>query len=247
MTTFTIFVPNHVDIKTIQTCPLDSRATFITVDPETFDLAAKRKEHSRFILFEKDCFLVYEKESPEPFKCSYHSRNHIMYCMGYLGLTMFVNNRLIKFEEENGCLILKTKSVLSFIFRPDAECLDRKHRDCGGGIAEFYDTAEEESFERFAEIARTKQSCIKEFFVVNRGQDYHIVDTNDPSIIYTCGPAIKTNSIWRLMDNKVTFQELINEQNEYLERQKKAKCVAGFKLCDNKGVPLPEGAEFELE
>ncbi|KAJ1814166.1 hypothetical protein LPJ56_001850 [Coemansia sp. RSA 2599] len=247
MSTFTIYVPSYVNLKAIQTCPLDSRATFVTVDPETLSIEAKRQEHSKFIVFEKDHFLVYEKESPEPFKCSYYSRNHIMYCVGYLGLTTFIRNRIIQLEEENGCFVFKRQNVLSFIYRPDAECLDEKHRDCGGGIAEFYDTVEEEDFERFAEIARTKESCVKELFVVNRGQTYHIVDTNDPSIRYTCGPAIKTHSVWRLINKKVTFKGLADEQNEYLKRKEKAKCVAGFELRDNQGVPLPEGTKFKLE
>ncbi|KAJ1814920.1 hypothetical protein LPJ56_004716, partial [Coemansia sp. RSA 2599] len=247
MSTFTIYVPSYVDLKAIQTCPLDSRATFVTVDPETFSIEAKRQEHAKFIVFEKDHFLVYEKESPEPFKCSYYSRNHIMYCVGYLGLTTFIRNRIIQLEEENGCLVFKRQNVLSFIYRPDAECLDEKHRDCGGGIAEFYDTVEEEDFEKFAEIARTKETCNKEFFLVNRGQTYHIVDTNDPSIRYTFSPALKNDVILQVSHKRTTIQGLLEDEKDYLKRREKAKCVAGFELRDSQGVPLPEGTEFELE
>ncbi|KAJ2605835.1 hypothetical protein H4R99_000839 [Coemansia sp. RSA 1722] len=247
MTKYTIYVPNYVDLKGIQTCPLDSRAEFVTVDPETFDLDAKRRKHSKFILFEKDHFLVYEKQNPEPFKCSYHSRNHVMYCMGYLGLTMFISHNLVKYEQEDGCLILRHPRLLVFIFRPDAECLDAKNRSCCGDIAEFYDTVEEEDFDKFAEIARTKESCVEGYFVVNRGQEYHIVDTQNPSLRYTCSPAIKDGVLSRLGQNIITIQGLFDEDKKLLERREKAKCAAGFKLCDNQGVPLSEGAEFELE
>ncbi|KAJ1817823.1 hypothetical protein LPJ56_001982, partial [Coemansia sp. RSA 2599] len=247
MSTFTIYVPSYVDLKTIQTCPLDSRATFVTVDPETFSIEAKRQEHSKFIVFEKDHFLVYEKESPEPFKCSYYSRNYIMSLVGYLGLTRFVSYGLIKFEYNEGLVVNGEGGVLSFIYRPDAECLDKKHRDCGGGIAEFYDTVEEEDFERFAEIARTKENCNKEFFLVNRGQTYHIVDTNDPSIRYTFSPALKNDVILQVSHKRTTIQGLLEDEKDYLKRREKAKCVAGFELRDNQGVPLPEGTKFELE
>ncbi|KAJ1814165.1 hypothetical protein LPJ75_002884, partial [Coemansia sp. RSA 2598] len=125
-------------------------------------------------------------------------------------------------------------------------CLDEKHRDCGGGIAEFYDTVEEEDFERFAEIARTKETCNKKFFVVNRGQIYHIVDTNDPSIRCICSPVMKMDYVWRMIDWSITIQEIIKVENKYLEYREKAKCVAGFELRDSQGVPLPEGTEFKL-
>ncbi|KAJ2597718.1 hypothetical protein GGF39_002930 [Coemansia sp. RSA 1721] len=244
MSIYTIYVPGHVDQSKIQPCLLDVHSTFVDIDLETFDVNAKLEEHGHFIVLDNDYFLVYEKEHPEGVKCDYKSRNLIMSHMAYgdpfkecLGSPL---------EEENGIWTCQLLPVLYFVFRPDAQALAPNDGTVSNTIAEFYDTVEEEDFEKFAETARTKESCVSHFFVVNRESDYHVVDTNNPSVNYKPDIFYKRSTISRLASKRTTIQDCIEEENLY-RRKPTTKQNSDFQLRDNKGVLLNEHETFMLE
>ncbi|KAJ1881657.1 hypothetical protein H4R99_003989 [Coemansia sp. RSA 1722] len=215
MSIYTIYIPGHVDRSKIQPCLLDVHSTFVDIDLENFDVNAKLKEHGHFIVLDNDYFLVYEKEHPAGAKCDYKSRNFAMYELihRYPSSVGFV--RMLK--EMDGIWAYDKLSVLYFVFKPNSDALRPDYKALYNTVVEFYDTAEEEDFEKFAEIAKTKDSCVSHFFVVNRGSTYHVVDTNNPTI------------------NKALHEYKLSTKRD-----------PNFQLHDTQGVPLKENETFML-
>ncbi|KAJ1882074.1 hypothetical protein H4R99_002712 [Coemansia sp. RSA 1722] len=245
MSTYTIYVPGHVDRSKIQSCLVDVHSTFVNVDIENFDINTKIKEHKHFIVLEKDHFVTFLKQHPQGVKCDYKSRNLIMSQMTYgdpfkecLGSPL---------EEENGIWTCQLLPVLYFVFRPDAQALAPNDATVSNTIAEFYDTVEEEDFENFAQIAKTKESCVPHFFVVNRKSDYYAVDTNNPSVSCKLNTAVKHHILANLTSKFMTIQDVIEEENNLYKRKPPTMRDPNFQLHDNQGVPLNRGETFVLE
>ncbi|KAJ1815289.1 hypothetical protein LPJ56_002708 [Coemansia sp. RSA 2599] len=237
----TIFVPPHVDVSSIQSCLQDVHATFVDMDTETFDAKAKLEKLFYFIVLDKDYFVVYQKQHPEGVECDYRSRNCVM---ARMKLYPF-----FKINYATGSLLYtpgemwayKTPPVLYFAFRPNADALRANNATEYNTIAEFYDKVEDEDFERFAEIAKTKDSCVSHFFVVCRENDYFVVDTDNPSVSYKFSASVKYRVINDLARKAATIQDFIELDKQLHKR------APGFQLRDNKGVAMIEGEPFNLE
>ncbi|KAJ2596975.1 hypothetical protein GGF40_004194 [Coemansia sp. RSA 1286] len=245
MSTYTIYVPENIDRSEIQSCLLDAHSTFVDINFQTFDIHAKLEEHKQFILLEKEHFVTYLKQHPQGVKCDYKSRNLIMSQMTYGDpFKEYLGSPL---KEENGIWTCQLPPVLYFVFRPDAQAIAPNDATVSNTIAEFYDTVEEEDFEKFAEIAKTKDSCVSHFFVVNRESDYHVVDTSNPSVSCKLNAAVKHHIIANLSSNFMTIQDVIEEENNLYKRKPPTMRDPNFQLHDNQGVPLNRGETFVLE
>ncbi|KAJ1643236.1 hypothetical protein LPJ64_004980, partial [Coemansia asiatica] len=130
---------------------------------------------------------------------------------------------------------------------PNADALMCNNATEDNTIAEFYDTVEEEDFEKFAQIAKSKNNCVSHFFVVNRGYDYFVVDTDNPSVNYKFSAFLKYNIIHNLAAKKATIQYFIEEEKHLHEREAPTKRDPNFQLRDNKGILLKENEKFTLE
>ncbi|KAJ2700379.1 hypothetical protein FB645_005027 [Coemansia sp. IMI 203386] len=112
----------------------------------------------------------------------------------------------------------------------------------------FYRSVEEEDdFGKFAEIARTKKSCVSWYFVVNRGSTYHVVDTNNPAVRYEFEANLKRYVLGFLGTKIKTIEDFIEEEKSLHKRRPSAERDPDFQLRDNQGVPLEESEEFMLE
>ncbi|KAJ1882073.1 hypothetical protein H4R99_002711 [Coemansia sp. RSA 1722] len=244
MSIYTIYVPGHVDRSKIQPCLLDVHSTFVDIDLESFDVSAKLEEHKYFVVLDNNYFLVYEKEHPAGAKCDYKSRNFAMYELihRYPSSVGFV--RMLK--EMDGIWAYDKLSVLYFVFKPNSDALRPDYKALYNTVVEFYDTAEEEDFEKFAEIAKTKDSCVSHFFVVNRESTYHIVDTNNPTISYKFSASRRHAIINLLFSNKADIQYHIEIDKALHEYKLSTKRDPNFQLHDTQGVPLKENETFML-
>ncbi|KAJ2234524.1 hypothetical protein H4R99_003990 [Coemansia sp. RSA 1722] len=245
MSTYIIYVPGHVDRSKIQSCALDICSTFVDIDLETFDVSAKLEEHKYFIVLDKDYFLVYQKQHPEGVKCNYQQRNLFMEQMRYSDVLSKWND--IPSKESNGIWSYERLSVLYFVFRPKADPSKLSGYSYYNTIAEFYDTAEGEDFEKFAEIARTKDSCVSHFFVISRETTFYVVDTSNPGINYKFSTALGNKIIRNLTFKLATIQDFIEEEKTLHKLRPTTKRDPNFQLRDNQGVPLQENETFELE
>ncbi|KAJ2888571.1 hypothetical protein FB639_000546 [Coemansia asiatica] len=241
-----IFVPEHVDVSKIQPCLRDVRAEFVDIDPNTFDVQAMLEEHKYFIVLDKDYFVAYQKQHPEGVKCDYKSRNSVMSNVAHTDLVPRYTYHM-QLKELNGVWTSEQLPVLYFVFKPDADALMCNNATEDNTIAEFYDTVEEEDFEKFARIAKSKNNCVSHFFVVNRGYDYFVVDTDNSSVNYKFSAFLKYKIIGELAAKKATIQDFIEEEKHLHERKPPTKRNPNFQLCDNNGVPLNENDTFMME
>ncbi|KAJ1816557.1 hypothetical protein LPJ56_004268 [Coemansia sp. RSA 2599] len=242
----TIFVPPRVDVSSIQSCLQDVHATFVDMDTETFDAKAKLEELRCFIVLEKDHFVAYQKQHPGGVKCDYGSRNYVMVRMAYQDIK-YKYAPAPRLKEQDGIWACEKPPVLYFAFRPNADALRARNATEDNTIAEFYDKVEDKDFKRFAEIAKTKDSCVSHFFVVCHENDYFAVDTDNPSVSYKFSASIKYRVIKDLARKAATIQDFIEEDRQLYKRKAPTKRDADFQLRDNKGVAMSEGESFYLE
>ncbi|KAJ2704919.1 hypothetical protein FB645_002872 [Coemansia sp. IMI 203386] len=248
MSAFTIYVPGHVGRSSIQSCPLDAYSTFVDIDSEAFDIEAKLREHGCFIMLDNDYFVAYQKQHPEGVKCNYRSRNVVMSQMRYGDMFRAGFGMLQK--EDSGVWTYEQLPVLYFVFRPTAQILLPERILHDNTIAEFYDTVEEEDFEKFAQVARSKANlCVSHLFVVNRASEYHVFDTCDPRVrvSYTSSSYIRYEIMEDLLTKKATIQEYIEKVKNIEKCRPPAERDPNFQLRDNKGVALGENETFMLE
>ncbi|KAJ2703057.1 hypothetical protein FB645_004049 [Coemansia sp. IMI 203386] len=245
MSMYTIFVPGHVDRSKIQSCLRDACSSFVDIDVETFDAKAELKQHQRFIVLDNDYFVTYQKQHPEGVKCDYNSRNLIMSHIMYSDI-ISVRHRT-PLIEKNGVWACEAPPVLYFVFRSDADALSPNNATEDNTIAEFYDSVKEEDFEKFAQVAKTKDSCVSHFFVVNRGPDYYAVDTSDPNVRCKFSRSLKAKIIGDLEIKKATIQHFIEEEKNLYKRKAPTTRDPNFQLRDCRGVPLNQDKTFALE
>ncbi|KAJ1804231.1 hypothetical protein LPJ56_006783, partial [Coemansia sp. RSA 2599] len=216
------------------------------MDTETFDAKAKLEELRCFIVLEKDHFVVYQEQHPEGVKCDYGSRNYVMVRMAYQDIK-YKYAPAPRLKEQDGIWACEKPPVLYFVFRPNADALRARNATEDNTIAEFYDKVEDKDFERFAEIAKTKDSCASHFFVVCHENDYFVVDTDNPSVSYKFSASIKYRVIKDLARKAATIQDFIELDKQLHKRKAPTKRDADFQLRDNKGVAMAEGELFRLE
>ncbi|KAJ2237153.1 hypothetical protein H4R99_005603 [Coemansia sp. RSA 1722] len=153
-------------------------------------------------------------------------------------------------KEESGVWTYEQLPVLYFVFRPTAHILLPERRIHDNTIAEFYDTVEEEDFEKFAQVAKSKTNlCVSHLFVVNRASEYHVFDTYDPRVrvSYTSSSYIRYEIMEDLLTKKATIQEYIEKVKNIEKCRPPAERDPNFQLRDNQGVALGEDQTFMLE
>ncbi|KAJ2235408.1 hypothetical protein IWW45_002635 [Coemansia sp. RSA 485] len=246
MSDYIIYVPEHVDRAKIQSCLLDAHSTFEDIDSGSFDVKAKLEQHGCFIVLDTDYFMVYHEKYPEGAKCDYKSRNRIMSYMSPKELFNIPFRTPLK--KESGIWTCEHPPVLYFVFESGADSLSVQYAYDNNTIAEFYRSVEEEKdFRKFAEIAKTKKSCVSWYFVVNRGSTYHVVDTNNPAVRYEFEANLKRYVLGFLGTKIKTIEDFIEEEKSLHRRRPSAERDAEFQLRDSQGVPLEESEEFMLE
>ncbi|KAJ2636864.1 hypothetical protein GGF40_002753 [Coemansia sp. RSA 1286] len=246
MRAYTIYVPGHVDQSKIQLCPLDIYSEFVDIDNETFDIRATLMEHNYLIMLDNDYFVAYQTQHPEGIKCNYNSRNIVMSWIKFFDLAP-KNKFATPLKEENGIWTCKTPPVINFIFRPAAQTFVCFNGSQENEIAEFYNTVEEEDFEKFALVAKAKNSCVSHFFMVSRGPGYYAVDTSNPNVNYKFSALFKRIIINELVAKKATIRDLIEGDENIHKRKPPTEHDPNFQLRDNKGIALDQNETFMLE
>ncbi|KAJ1900016.1 hypothetical protein LPJ66_001741 [Kickxella alabastrina] len=242
-----IFVPEHVDLDDIDKCLCDRFAEFIQVDSKSFGAETELRERNKFIVLERDCFLVYEQEADGPVAFHYQSRNLVMSLMQYRKISTKYYNVMSDLRQKDGLWSVDKLPVLYFVFKSDADCLKPNHCSDYNTVVEYYETEDEEDFSKFASIAKSKRACVPHFFVVNRGNVYHVVDTNDTSINYSFSNSLKYKIVEDLAKGTATIQTFIDEEKYLHERRPKTQRLPNFQLRDYLGNPVSENETFSLE
>ncbi|KAJ2476056.1 hypothetical protein EV174_005060 [Coemansia sp. RSA 2320] len=243
-TAHAIYVPNYVNISSVQSCLEDRRSQAISTSP-TFDAnIIFEKKHMRFLLFDKEHFEFHSRWY-EPVKFSYKSRNAVMSWMWKTQSHLKWNNT--KFKEVDGLWQLEQLPVLYFVFGHDADTLKSSYLVDDNTISELYETDQAIDVTELAVIARSKPDCVSHFFVVNRGQEYRAVSTVEPSVSYTFGPSTKTRVISQLANGSKTIHALIDEGQPLFDDGPRTNKSPGFKLRDCNGEEVVEGERFMLQ
>ncbi|KAJ2020407.1 hypothetical protein GGI06_002376 [Coemansia sp. S85] len=242
----TLYVPDYVNLDSVQRCLEDRRSSFVTVNSTEFSSEAESKSrpHKLFYVLERVYFALFSHGHP-PVKFSYKSRNAIMALSWRT--TMFTEMSSTKFLDVDGLWQLEQLPVLCFVFGRDADTLRSSYLIDDNTIHEYYDSAATVDMAELATVAREKAGlCVSHFFVVNRGKEYWAVDTKDPGIGYAFGPSIKTRTITRLTEGSMTVQVLIDEDQSGTSVDGHGSQSLKFTLRDVNGEEVNGGDRFVL-
>ncbi|KAJ2441714.1 hypothetical protein GGF42_007202, partial [Coemansia sp. RSA 2424] len=242
-----VYVPDYINLESIQKCLEDKRGNFVSVDSATFSgaLQLEKRPRQKVLVLEKDHFTQFRHNHP-PIKFSYKSRNA---AMSLLWRFMLISDMSVtKFVEVDGLWQLEQLPILYFVFGEDAHTLCSNYLVDVNTITEYYEPTAAMDMAELAIVAQSKAGlCVSHFFVVNRGKDYWAVDTKDPSISYAFGPSTKTRTISKLADGSLTLQELIDEEQPLAASDEpRTSQSPDFKLRDVNGEEVVEGEVFAL-
>ncbi|KAJ1891899.1 hypothetical protein LPJ66_006659 [Kickxella alabastrina] len=165
MNKLAIFVPEHVDLDDFDKCLYDRFAEFIQVDSKTFEAETELRERNKFIILERNRFLVYEQEAGGPVAFHYQSRNLVMSLMQYRKISTKHYNVMSDLRQKDGLWLRDELPVLYFVFKSNADCLKPNCYCDYNTVVEYYETEGEEDFSKFASIANLKRACVPHFFV----------------------------------------------------------------------------------
>ncbi|KAJ2449370.1 hypothetical protein GGF42_004792 [Coemansia sp. RSA 2424] len=242
-----VYVPEYVNIESMQKCLEDRHSSFVSVDSATFSgvLQLEKRPHQKVLVLDKDHFTKFSYNNP-PVKFSYKSRNAVMSLLWRAA--SFSDMSVTKFVGVDGLWQLEQLPVLYFVFGEDADTLCSNYLVDSNTITEYYESTAAMDMAELAVVAPSKAGlCVSHFFIVNRGKDYWAVDTKDPSISYAFGPSTKTRTISKLADGSLTLQELIDEEQPLAASDEpRTSQSPDFKLRDVNGEEVVEGEEFAL-
>ncbi|KAJ2882262.1 hypothetical protein H4R27_003554 [Coemansia aciculifera] len=243
----TFYVPDYINLASVQKCLEDRRSDFVTVNSVTFsaELELESRHNERFFVLERDHFTLF---SPfySPAKFSYKSRNAVM---SHLWRTAcFTGMTGTGFVEVDGQWQMEQLPMLCFVFGQDSDTLNSSYLVDDNTIHEYYESTANMDMAELATVTLGKTDlCVSRFFVVNRGKEYWAVDTKDSSISYAFGPSTKTRTISRLADSSMTVQALIDEEQLQVSIEARTSQNPEFKLYDMNGEEVVEGDRFVLQ
>ncbi|KAJ2743933.1 hypothetical protein GGI20_003371 [Coemansia sp. BCRC 34301] len=243
----TTFVPDYVDLRSLQKCLEDRRSDFLPASSVTFnaELELEKRPYQQFLVLERDHFALFSHYY-SPVKFSYQSRNAVMSRLWSAG--SFPRMSATKFVEVDGLWQLEQLPVLYLVFGKDADTLCSDYLIDGNTIVEYYESAATMDMAELAAVAQSKAAlCVSHFFVVNRGKNYWAVDTSNSSVSYAFGPSTKTSTISRLADGSTTIQALIDDEQPLPKGEETHTSQRPtFKLYDANGEEIAEGERFAL-
>ncbi|KAJ2065600.1 hypothetical protein GGI17_000144 [Coemansia sp. S146] len=242
-----VYVPDYINLGSVQKCLEDRRSDFVTVNSATFsaELELESRPHGRFFVLERDHFTLFS-HSHTPVKFSYKSQNAVMSHL-WRAFT-FTDMNGTKFVEVDGLWQMEQLPVLCFVFGQDADTLQSSYLIDDNTIHEYYESTATMDMAELATVAQGKADlCVSHFFVVNRGKEYWAVNTKDPSTNYMFGPSTKTHSISRLTNGSMTVQALINEEQLHISIDSRTSQSTKFTLRDINGEEVVEGDRFVLQ
>ncbi|KAJ2063627.1 hypothetical protein GGI17_001563 [Coemansia sp. S146] len=243
----TVYVPDYINLGSVQKCLEDRRSDFVTVNSTTFsaELELESRPHERFFVLERDHFTLFSHSHP-PVKFSYKSRNAVM---SHLWRdAAFTDMTSTKFVEVDGLWQLEQLPVLCFVFGQDADTLRSSYLIDDNTIHEYYESTTTMDMAELATVAQGKaDSCVSHFFVVNRGKEYWVVDTKDSSTNYTFGLSTKTHTVSRLANGSITVRALIDEEQRQISFDAHTSQSTKFTLRDINGEEVFEGEHFVLQ
>ncbi|KAJ2756945.1 hypothetical protein GGI19_000467 [Coemansia pectinata] len=243
----TAYMPDYINLASVQKCLEDRRSDFVTVNSTTFSAEPEleSRPHEQFFVLERDHFTLFS-HSHTPVKFSYKSRNAVMSHLWRA--SVFTDMTSSKFVEVDGLWQMEQLPVLCFVFGQDADTLRSSYLIDDNTIHEYYESMATMNMAELATVAQGKaDSCVSHFFVVNRGKEYWAVDTKDPSISYAFGPSTKTRTISRLANGSITVRALIDEEQLQTNIEVRTNQNPEFKLYDMNGEEVVEGDRFALQ
>ncbi|KAJ1895863.1 hypothetical protein LPJ66_004328 [Kickxella alabastrina] len=110
----------------------------------TFEAETELRECNRFIVLERNRFLVYEQEVDGPVAFHYQSRNQVMSHMRYSKTSTIRYNGRSNLRQKDGLWIGNVFFVLYFVLKSNADCLKLNNGTEDNTIVEYYETEDEE-------------------------------------------------------------------------------------------------------
>ncbi|KAJ2500929.1 hypothetical protein GGH96_002343 [Coemansia sp. RSA 1972] len=239
----TVFVPEYVDVDTIDKCFRDKKSAFEHVDSATFDATAQQAVQKRFLFLEKDHFLVYFNEG-EPFKCHYQLRNMIMAYINR-GFSQMIFD--CHFKEVNGLRMAEQKPIHYFVCSEDSHALRHNDTTEDNTIVEYFDIGDDVDLAKLAAVVKSKPNCVQKHFIVNKGNEYRAVETDNVENTYVFSFRRRSLIVPALAAGTTTFDTLIEEYKHLEDKLAKPERQPGFKLRDGNGEIIPDGKEFAIQ
>ncbi|KAJ1749420.1 hypothetical protein LPJ79_003748 [Coemansia sp. RSA 1821] len=238
-----IFVPEYVDTTTLDKCFLDKDANFIPIQSEAFLPEEKLKTLDKFIVLEKDHFKVFFYCS-KPYECNYQSRNAIMYETKY---GYYRTKFEYKFPIENGLRLVKQPPMHYFVRSGNSDTLLLNNATEANTIVEYFDSDDDMDLIRFVEAVKSKPHCVQKYFIVNRGNEYRAVETDNVKNTYVFSSRLKYRIVSTLASGEATIETFVEEDKNLENKLAKPERLSGFKLRDSEGNVVSDGEIFALQ
>ncbi|KAJ2356170.1 hypothetical protein GGF43_002245 [Coemansia sp. RSA 2618] len=127
----------------------------------------------------------------------------------------------------------------------DALCLRNAARD--NAIVEYVDSDDNLDLAKLAEIVKGKPNCAQKYFIVNKGDVYRAVETDNVENTFVFTGRIKYQIISMLAKGTATLDKFINEVKHLEGMLAKSERQPGFKLHDASGKIISDGETFALQ
>ncbi|KAJ2453929.1 hypothetical protein EV183_001885 [Coemansia sp. RSA 2336] len=148
------------------------------------------------------------------------------------------------FPQEDGVFRIAKPPIHYFVCGYDSDDFNLNSPADDNTIVEYFDS--DIDFAKFARVVKDKPHCVQAYFIVNIGQTYHAVKTDDVSVKYTFDKHIKYQVVELLVQKSVAIEELI-EKNDMLVKAKADADSTPFQLRDSEGNVVANGTKFSLQ
>ncbi|KAJ2499523.1 hypothetical protein GGH96_003444 [Coemansia sp. RSA 1972] len=141
----------------------------------------------------------------------------------------------------------KQKPIHYFMRPEDLDSLYLDNDISDNRIVEYFDSKDDIDLTKFAEIVKTKPNCNQKHFIVNKGDGYCAVETDNVGNTYVFSSNREPLVISKLVEGSETIDTLIEEDKRFNAMLAKHVPKPGFKLRDANGEIIPDGKGFSLQ
>ncbi|KAJ1851283.1 hypothetical protein IW147_004495 [Coemansia sp. RSA 720] len=139
------------------------------------------------------------------------------------------------------------KPIHYFVYSKGSDSLGLTNATEDNTIVKYFDSEEDVDLTKFAEIVKNKPNCVRKHFIVNKGDEYRAVETDNVKNTYVFSGRLKYRIVSKLAAGTATIDTFIEEDKRLEEGFAKPERQPGFKLRDTNGEIIPDGITFALQ
>ncbi|KAJ2475192.1 hypothetical protein IWW56_005532, partial [Coemansia sp. RSA 2131] len=147
----------------------------------------------------------------------------------------------------NGLRMAEQKPIHYFVYSKGSDSLRLNNGTEDNTIVEYFDSENDVDLAKFAEIVKSKPYCVQKHFIINKGNEYRAVETDNVENTYVFSSRHKSWIVPKLTAGTATIDTFIEEDKRLEEGFAKPERQPGFKLRDSNGKIISDGITFALQ